>query len=150
MSEGEKGSDENPAENEQERSKRRPPQQEEPEDPIVQDMLADLQSQCEGFYAKVQFKKQKGRNDLGILSTSPLTAKTTWSQKCQIVIKDMPAWLAMLVLKRILSELNMGYLAIDGIKARQAAFLQAYGAGDLVLELLKPPEPEKPMAIPEL
>ena len=132
----------NPAEQEQ---------REEDDDLIIADMMSELVSPCDHLKENVKavFKKQKGRNSLALLTSSPF-GTSKWSQKCQVVAKDdIPEWLCMLIVKRLMSEVSCELLDWKNVKPRKEELVKAYYSGDLVLKLLESPD-SKPMAIPEL
>ena len=74
---------------------------------------------------KVQFKKQSNRHSIVVLSAKPLNGKGSWSQKCQIVLKDgLPGWAACMIMRQIHTELCGGCCSPDTVKARRDELVQ--------------------------
>ena len=103
-----------------------------PENQTVAELMQDLPIAGEGFESKVQFKKQSKRNSIVVLYYKADQGK--WEQKVQIVCKDerFPVWIAMLLVKRIQSELTKGTTDLLHVKTRREELLATYDSGELL------------------
>ena len=101
-------------------------QGEEEMDLFVRSMVAEgtMDSPDQKFFFKVQHKLQAKRNSIAILlSREGSTGK--WVQRCQLVVKDgLPPWAAMVIMKHVMSELALGTLSFETVKARRDELVQ--------------------------
>ncbi|CAE7719933.1 unnamed protein product [Symbiodinium sp. CCMP2592] len=103
--------------------------------PCIEELMEDCHVPGEGFETKVQYKKQSKRNSIVALFHKADQGK--WEQKVQVVCKDdrHPAWVAMLIVKRIQVELMLGEVDLLHLKMRKDEILAAYNDGDLLSHL---------------
>ena len=116
-------------------SEREAPDPRKNDNPLIAELMADSIIPGEGFETKVQYKKQSKRNAIVALFYKPLEGKL--QQKVQIVCKDdrYPAWVAMLLLKRIQIELIKGRVDLLHLKTRKEELMADYDDGELLNRL---------------
>ena len=91
---------------------------------------------------KVQYKKQAGRNNLAVIYFKEHVAGSKWVQKLQLVVKNMPGFFAMLIMKRLQAEIANGCITFEDCKSKRDEIVKEYDQGTFLFLVKRWMEPE--------
>ena len=113
----------------------------ESEERLLEDLV--VEGGAESF--KVQLKKQGGRHSIVCLyvrKTNPEGGKIQWKQICQLVIKDLSAGLAMLLMKQLQAQLVAKVIKTENVKSVRDEMVKHALNGQWVANMMRA-EPRK-------